>query len=347
VPVGRPTTTGALWTADTPPGRRTARVHASLWTGVPLAPRTGTLVGPSATAGTVSRGSVLVSKSPPVSPGPPTVSSRRRATRAGRPSWLDARLATGVLLVVVAVGGGAATIASADRSTEVWGVRTGLVAGSRIGAGDLESRSVRFVSGDLADRYLAASADPPAGSVVLRAVGAGELLPRDAVAATPPTARVELPLSVAAGDLPPSLRAGAAVDVWAAPGENRSAAGQGTDRAVRVLAAVPLQSLVTASGLGASGRSTATVLLDREGVDLSTALAQLAGRRIVLVPVTGLPATTRPAPPRPAAPGPSAPGPSAHGPSATPSPAAPGPSAPTQDPAAPSSTRPTSPQPTP
>ena len=304
-----------------------------------------------------------MSKSPPVSPGPPTVSSRRRATRAGRPSWLDARLATGVLLVVVAVGGGAATIASADRSTEVWGVRTGLVAGSRIGAGDLESRSVRFVSGDLADRYLAASADPPAGSVVLRAVGAGELLPRDAVAATLPTARVELPLSVAAGDLPPSLRAGAAVDVWAAPGENRSAAGQGTDRAVRVLAAVPLQSLVTASGLGASGRSTATVLLDREGVDLSTALAQLAGRRIVLVPVTGLPATTRPTPPSPAAPGPTAlgpsaapspaaPGPSAPGPSAAPSraapgPSAPGPSAPTQDPAAPSSTRPTSPQPTP
>jgi len=196
---------------------------------------------------------------------------------------------------------------------------------------------VRFVSGDLADRYLAASADPPAGSVVLRAVGAGELLPRDAVAATPPTARVELPLSVAAGDLPPSLRAGAAVDVWAAPGENRSAAGQGTDRAVRVLAAVPLQSLVTGSGLGASGRSTATVLLDREGVDLSTALAQLAGRRIVLVPVTGLPATTRPTPPSPAAPGPSA----------APSRAAPGPSAPTQDPAAPSSTRPTSPQLTP
>ncbi len=230
--------------------------------------------------------------------------ARTRATRVGRPSWLDARLVLGVLLVLVAVAGGALTIAAADRSTEVWAVRSGLVAGSRIGAGDLERRSVRFVSADLADRYLTASVDPPSGSVVLRPVGPGELLPRDAVAAAPPTPRVEVPLSVAAGDLPPSLRAGTAVDVWAAPGETRPATGE-AERAVRVLAAVPLQSLVTATGLGASGRATATVLLDRDGVDLSAALAQLAGRRVVLVPVTGLPAAGPGAPtPDPAAPTP-------------------------------------------
>lgn len=248
-------------------------------------------------AGTVRSGSILVSVPPATTAGPPGSSARPRATRIGRPSWLDARLVAGVLLVLVAVAGGASVIAAADRSTQVWAVRTGLVAGSRVGAGDLETRSVRFVSGDLADRYLAASVDPPAGSVVVRAVGAGELLPRDAVSASAPTARVELPLSVAAGDLPPSLRAGAAVDVWAAPGDTRSPSGQQADRAVRVLAAVPLQSLVTATGLGASGRATATVLLDRDSVDLATALAQMAGRRVVLVPVSGLAAGASPAPP--------------------------------------------------
>ena len=252
---------------------------------------------------------------PSASAGSPVVPARTRATRTGRPSWLDARLVGGVLLVVLAVGGGAFAIAAADRSSQVWAVRAAVVPGSPLTSEDVEPRSVRFVSGELADRYLAASRPLPATAVAVRSLGAGELLPRDAVAQAPRAARVEVPLSVGAGDLPPSLRPGQSVDVWAVPTEARAAAGAATALAVRVLAGVPLQSLTTASGLGASGSTTATVTLDRDGVDLSTALGALAGRRVVLVPVTGgVPAAPTVA--APTAPGPTA-SPAATTPTAT------------------------------
>lgn len=228
-----------------------------------------------------------MSSSPSTAPGSPVAPVRTRATRTGRPSWLDIRLVGGVLLVLLAVGGGAFAIAAADHSSQVWAVRSAVVPGSPLSPADLEPRSVRFVSGGLADHYIAAGQPLPATAVALRALGPGELLPRDAVAPGPQAARVEVPLSVAAGDLPPSLRPGRTVDVWAVPTQARATAGAETARAVRVLAAVPLQSLTTATGLGASGSTTATVTLDRDGVDLSAALGSLAGRRVVLVPVTG------------------------------------------------------------
>ncbi len=224
-----------------------------------------------------------------VSAAPPTAQAPRRATRTGRrPGWLDTRLLIGVLLVLIAVGGGAFLLRAADRSTQVWTVRSDLAAGATVQAGDLVPASVRFVSAGLADRYLPSVNPLPAGALATRHVAAGELLPRDAVATTTPTARVEVPLAVAAGDLPPSLHPGQPVDVWAVPSGNRDSGSASAPVAVRVFADVPLQSLTTGTGLGGSGATTATVTLQRSGVDLAAALGSLAGRRVVLVPVTGL-----------------------------------------------------------
>lgn len=237
----------------------------------------------------------------------------RRAVRAGRLSWLDLRLVLGVLLVVVAVAGGVLTVTAADRSVEVWTVRSSLVAGSPVTAADLSTRSVRFVSPDVAGRYLSAREALPTGTVTVRSVGAGELLPRDAVAGRLPGARVELPLSVRVGDAPPALAVGQAVDVWAVPSDTAPRAGD--EGGVRVLAAVPVQSRATGSGLGGSGTTSVTLSLDRDSVDLGSVLGRLARRRVVLTTVTGVvqqspttgPSTT----------GASATGPSTTGPSAT------------------------------
>lgn len=230
-----------------------------------------------------------MSAGPSAPPGGATVAAAPRATRVGRrPGWLDPRLVAGVLLVLVAVLGGAFVVAAAGRSTQVWTVRSDLAPGAAVTQADVTPMSVRFVSGPLADHYLPAGAPLPAGMIAVRPLGAGELLPRDAVATAPPVPRVEVPLAVAPGDLPPSLHPGQLVDVWSVPTESR-AGGAAAPVAVRVMAGVPVQSLTTGTGLGGSGATTATVALNRDGVDLATALGALAGRRAILVPVTGLP----------------------------------------------------------
>ncbi|MGI9156425.1 MAG: hypothetical protein ACR2FG_07285 [Marmoricola sp.] len=75
---------------------------------------------------------------------------------------------------------------------------------------------IRFASRDSADRYLSADAPLPQSSVLQRAVGQGELLPRDALAG-PDRALVEVPVSVEVEELPATVKEGSIVDIWVTP----------------------------------------------------------------------------------------------------------------------------------
>src|SRR2546430_17020903 len=104
------------------------------------------------------------------------------ASRFRRPSWLDLRLVSGMLLVLVSVLVGARVLASADQSVQVWAVRADLAAGTTLSAGDV--LTVRGQLHDPAGSYPPASAPPP-GRPVLRPPSPREPLPRTRPAGTP------------------------------------------------------------------------------------------------------------------------------------------------------------------
>src|SRR5205807_7724271 len=97
------------------------------------------------------------------------------APRVALPRWLDARVAVGLLLVLVSVAAGARVVSSAGHLTPVYVAAHDLVPGEQVASGDVTVARVR-IDGDVS-RYLSASASVPVGYVVTRVVGAHQLLP--------------------------------------------------------------------------------------------------------------------------------------------------------------------------
>ena len=195
------------------------------------------------------------------------------ATRLRRPSWTDARLVAGVLMVTTSVVLGAAVVGNADRSVEVWAVRRALPAGATLQRDDLTQRRVRLF-GDDRTRYLDARGGDPSGRVLTRALGDGDLLPLSALAerATAATRVVGLPLPRAHA-LGGTIRRGDLVDVIA----TRKTAGGGF-RTYAVARAVPVVGVDRPSGGFAAGRGDVVVLVEvAPGLALDLAAAVRAG----------------------------------------------------------------------
>ena len=137
------------------------------------------------------------------SPSPPA-----RRLRAAR--WLDVRLLVGVFLVLGSVMLGAKVVAEADNSVTVWAARADLAPGDSLDADDVEARQVRMA--DLAP-YI--GGELPAGYVLTRPVGSGELLPRAAVALPSESgSRRIVMVPVERHHFPGTLAAGERVDVY-------------------------------------------------------------------------------------------------------------------------------------
>lgn len=153
----------------------------------------------------------------------PTTSSvlggARAAQRVQRAGWRDPRLWAGAAIVAVSVVAGARLLASADDTVPVWVARGDLAAGEPLTATDLTRHHVRFADGDDVSGYFGGTGAPPDG-VLLRSVGAGELVPRSAVGSAAQSGTVQVPVSVDPEQVPPSVTAGSVVDVYVlgAPG---------------------------------------------------------------------------------------------------------------------------------
>jgi len=175
-----------------------------------------------------------------------------RAARTRTPSWLDTRLVLGVVLVLVSVVVGARLVASADDSVGVWSARADLAAGTTLAADDVAVTRVRLP--DNAGRYVAARSSP-VGSTLSRAVSAGELLPVQALQASPEGRLVTIP--VGRLHVPQDLRRGHLVDVFASvtsPGE--------PVRTSQVLERVVVQDrTATTGGLTSSGADIGVTVL--------------------------------------------------------------------------------------
>jgi SAF domain len=214
----------------------------------------------------------VVAHQPP--PSPP-------APRVRHPSWLDLRLITGVLLVLVSVLLGAKVVATADRSVQVWALTHDVSAGTTLVPDDLQPARVRLFENAAA--YLRAI-QSPAGRTVTRTLRAGELLPRSAIVAAPPGEIVAIPVQ---SDDAPGLAHGQLIDVWS------TAKGCAP---VQVLSRVPVQEVKEAGGSLAVGPGSTLVIVRVEPTDAHRVIAALGGEvTIRLVVLEGdLPAAPHP-----------------------------------------------------
>lgn len=213
------------------------------------------------------------------------------AVRLRAPSWKDGRLIVGVLIVVLSVVVGARVVAAAGRTEPVYSAAADLPSGHRLGRDDLRVVSVHLAAGSAG--YLSARTSLPPGTVLVRPIGAGELVP---VAALGPASALTLrPVVVPVPEpLPAGFRPGAVVDLWSAAKET-GAGVTGYAPATRIAQGAEIYAVVGAgTGLASTGASRVQVLLG-EG-ELRAVLDALANdAKITLVPLPGLPLTASPA----------------------------------------------------
>jgi len=206
------------------------------------------------------------------------------AARWRRPGWRDPRLLVGIALVAASVALGSWVVRSAEHTVPVFVVRAPAVPGTAVDPDALGTAQVRLGSVGL-DRYLRADEPVPPDAVLLRAVGAGELLPRSAVGSA---AELALrPVAVpAAGELPATVLAGSLVDLWLTPVAERGGSATASPRAPRELAAsLTVAEVGRPEGAFAAGGTTVHVLVPLEQLpDVLAALASDGRVDVVAVP---------------------------------------------------------------
>jgi len=244
----------------------------------------------------VSRGSRVVTEIP--SPA---------ATRLRQPRWLDGRLVLGVVLILVSVVVGANVVRAADKSVAVWRTKHALATGAVLTRDDVEPTQVRLFGDDRLRYVDAARGAHPAGLVLTRDVGAGELLPAAALveaSEVAPTRLVTVPVSQSHA-LGGRLRRGDRVDVVA----TFRTGAQGSETRPIIKAAL-IEDVLDADGGFGAGDGYAVILRVSPQVALQLASAvQTAEIDLLLVqgppgragdigdtPVTGGPGRPSPSP---------------------------------------------------
>lgn len=165
------------------------------------------------------------------------------AARFSSRGWRDPRLGIGVVLVAASVLLGARLVADADDTVEVWTAAHDLQQGESLSADDLVATKVRFADSARLALYLPVSDGVPEG--VLQAPAAqGALVPQAALGSAP-EARTEVALWAPAIAVPPSVVAGAVVDVWVTTEDVPRA--EAVLRGVRVVAAPTAEAAFAAS----------------------------------------------------------------------------------------------------
>ncbi|GAB6901035.1 SAF domain-containing protein [Kineosporia succinea] len=210
------------------------------------------------------------------------------APRLRRPGWRDPRLIVGLVLLFGSIVAGARLMAEAGQTRAVFAARGALPPGTALTPDVLQVVRVR-VEAASAD-YLDADSPLPAGAVLTRTIGDGELIPVAAIGseASLSVRPVTIPLD---GPPPGGLTAGGKADVWAALPREGSRGGYQVPREIASKVEV---FAVTGPGTGLnSSRSGALTILVPEA-NLPDVLEALAGdARLSILPVLGTP---RPAP---------------------------------------------------
>lgn len=199
--------------------------------------------------------------------------------RVRPPRWLDLRLVLGLLLVLGSVLLGARVVGAADATVPVWAAKEDLAAGTVLTADDLTVVDVRLDA--VASGYLAASVRPE-GRTLARAVGDGELLPRAALEEA--TGLVQVALPVQAGWVPPGLRRGQLVDVYAVADPAAGAVGAADGSVNLVVGNAPVQAVSgAADGVLSTPTTTVQVVVSVPAERAPDVFAAVGGRPLVVV----------------------------------------------------------------
>ena len=206
------------------------------------------------------------------------------AKRLQRPSWRDARLLVGVVLVLLGTVLGARLVAGADDTTPMYATATAIRPGDHLTADNLRRVDVQL--GDESARYLTAVSAVPEDTYALRDIPEGELVPasavgsRSAVSVQPVT--VEVDASSARG-----LPADASVDVWVSPRDTQSTQERYLD-ATLALQRVSVSPVTQDSGRFGAASSTMAVQIRVPRDKVAEVIAAVDKQsRFTLVPVPG------------------------------------------------------------
>lgn len=209
------------------------------------------------------------------SPGAP------QARRLQRPSWKDARLLVGLLLVALSVAGGTRLVSALDDTTPVYAAARPLLPGQEVAAEDVVAVPVRL--GDPAASYVDATQPLRPGTHALRAVDPGELVPAAALGS--PTEALDKAVTVPVDPAAAStVEVGTVVDVWVSH-RDPEATGTAYQEPELLLERAVVASVPTSGGaLGMGvGRSAVQIVVPADRV-----AAVIAGvdqeARVTLVP---------------------------------------------------------------
>jgi hypothetical protein len=207
------------------------------------------------------------------------------AARATTPGWRDPRLWVGLLIVTVSVVAGSRLLAAADDTVAVWAVDADAGPGAALGQDDLVVHRVRFAEPDDLDGYYRVDDTLPSEIRLVRAVGAGELLPRGAVgAADEPSDRVELPIAVEAEQVPSAVEAGSVVDVYLV-GDPATGAEPAVEAGVPVLTEATVVDAPSVEGGFAGGAGRRQLVLAVPQDDAAAYFAAVAALETPLLTV--------------------------------------------------------------
>jgi len=129
--------------------------------------------------------------------------------RIKKPSWLDVRLALGLVLVLGSVVLGALVIGRAHTTVQVVVATHNLSEGSVLSGADLKLRHVQLGAATLSQ--YAREPEELIGRRLTAGVLRDELVPIAAALSSPPSTSLAIPL---AEGMAPSLRAGQRIEVW-------------------------------------------------------------------------------------------------------------------------------------
>jgi hypothetical protein len=176
-------------------------------------------------------------------------------------------------------------LSSADRSQTVWAATRDLAPGTQLTEDDLRRARVRLF-GDDTRRYISGRGGAPAGYVLRRGVGAGELLPFGALTAPGEDVTYRhVTVPVARGHLPPGLAAGAQVDVYVSP-ERTAGSTAAPDVAPRlVVRNVTVLQRPRVGGFAGGGSTDEAIVLRVRPTEVPLLLAAMSAGRIDLVGV--------------------------------------------------------------
>lgn len=184
----------------------------------------------------------------------------------------NSRFATGLALLILALGAGSLIAKEANRTVYVWASATELAPGNIISADDLQQVSVLLP--ESAKSYISATAQV-VGAVVTHRIGVGELLPVSAISLEPNSLdQRAVPLTLELTDIPIGLTRGEVIDLYAVPNL--------TQKSITEPALIIEQITVAAvSDKNNSGKAVVVVNLPQS--ILLTALTHLSDSRLLIV----------------------------------------------------------------